>query len=157
MKTDKTKKIKVLLLVSGSIAAVRIPLLITQLIKENYEVQCALTKNAEKIIQPLSISILCRNNCFLDEDQWQKSQPNPLHINLCNWADIILVAPLTATTLSKWVYGNAEGLVPSILIANTKPVIVAPAMNTNMWRNKFVEMNYKKLKTFSNIQLFTVL
>lgn len=151
MKTDKTKKIKVLLLVSGSIAAVRIPLLITQLIKENYEVQCALTKNAEKIIQPLSISILCRNNCFLDEDQWQKSQPNPLHINLCNWADIILVAPLTATTLSKWVYGNAEGLVPSILIANTKPVIVAPAMNTNMWRNKFVEMNYKKLKTFSNI------
>ncbi len=150
MKTNK--KINILLLVSGSIAAVRIPLLISQLVKENYEVKCVLTKNAEKLIQPISISILSRNNCFIDNDQWDHDQSNPLHINLSKWADVIIMAPLTATTLSKWVYGNAEGLVPSILTASiNKPVIVAPAMNTNMWENKFVRRNYENLKTLDNV------
>ena len=150
MKTNK--KINILLLVSGSIAAVRIPLLISQLVKENYEVKCVLTKNAEKLIQPISISILSRNNCFIDNDQWDHDQSNPLHINLSKWADVIIMAPLTATTLSKWVYGNAEGLVPSILTASSnKPVIVAPAMNTNMWENKFVRRNYENLKTLDNV------
>ena len=103
MKINNTKKIKLLLLVSGSIASVRIPLLISQLIKEDYEVKCVLTQNAQRLIQPLSISILSRNNCYLDEDQWHQNQTSPLHINLSNWADVIIMAPLTATTLSKWV------------------------------------------------------
>ncbi len=145
------KKTKVLLLICGSIAAVRIPLLVSLLNKENYEVKCVLTKNTENIIQPLSLAILSRNNCFLDEDQWVKDQFSPLHINLSNWADIVLVAPLTATSLSKWVMGNAEGLVSSILIANQKPVIVAPAMNTNMWLNPAIQKNYQVLKTYSKV------
>ena len=70
-------------------------------------------------------------------------QSKPLHIDLCNWADILIIAPLTATTLSKWVTGNADGLIPSILIANIKPIIVAPAMNTKMWLNKAVQKNYE--------------
>ena len=151
MKINNTKKIKLLLLVSGSIAAVRIPLLISQLIKENYEVKCVLTQNAQRLIQPLSISILSRNNCYLEEDQWLQNQSSPLHINLSNWADIIIMAPLTATTLSKWVCGNAEGLIPSILIANNKPVIVAPAMNVTMWKNDFVQKNYKILRNLENV------
>jgi len=149
-KLSKKRKKKILLLISGSIAAVRIPLLVSKLIKESYIVKCVITKNAEKIIQPLSLSILSRNKCITDNDQWNYKKSKPLHISLCEWADILLVAPLTATTLSKWVYGNAEGLVSSILIANTKPIIVAPAMNTNMWRNPAVTSNYKKLKTFKN-------
>tara|TARA_Y100001978_G_scaffold40874_1_gene36410 strand:- start:28 stop:1281 length:1254 start_codon:yes stop_codon:yes gene_type:complete len=149
-KSNKKRKIKILLLISGSIAAVRIPLLVSQLVKENYVVKCVITKNAEKIIQPLSLSILSRNKCITDKDQWNYKESKPLHIALYEWADILLIAPLTATTLSKWVYGNAEGLVSSILIANTKPVIVAPAMNTNMWLNPAVRANYKKLKTFKN-------
>ena len=151
MKINNPNKIKILLLVSGSIAAVKIPLLVSQLIKENYEVKCVLTKNTERLIQPLSVSILSRNNCYLEEDQWNYKQTSPLHINLINWADVLIMAPLTATTLSKWVYGNAEGLVASILIANNKPIIVAPAMNTNMWLNKNVQKNYETLKTFKNI------
>ena len=148
--SNKKRKVKILLLISGSIAAVRIPLLVSKLVKENYIVKCVITKNAEKIIHPLSLSILSRNKCITDDDQWNYKKSKPLHIALCEWADILLMAPLTATTLSKWVYGNAEGLVSSILIANTKTIIVAPAMNTNMWLNPAVTSNYKKLKTFKN-------
>ena len=109
MKTkSKDSKIKVLLLITGSIAAVRIPLLVSQLAKENYEIRCVLSKNAEKLIKPLSISILSRNTCILEEDQWSSNQSSPLHIKLCNWADVLIIAPLTATTLSKWATGNAE-------------------------------------------------
>ena len=81
MKTKNTDyKIKVLLLITGSIAAVRIPLLVSQLAKENYEIRCVLSKNAEKLIKPLSLSILSRNPCVLENDQWLNSQSTPLHI-----------------------------------------------------------------------------
>ena len=149
-KTNKKRNLRILLLISGSIAAVRIPLLVSKLVKEDYTVKCVVTNNAEKIIQPLSLSILSRNKCIVDADQWNYKRSKPLHIDLCEWADILVIAPLTATSLSKWVYGNAEGLVSSILIANTKPIIVAPAMNTNMWMNPAVTSNYKKLKKFKN-------
>ena len=151
----KTKelKVKVLLLVTGSIAAVRIPLLVSQLIKDNYDIKCVISKNAEKLIQPLSLSILSRNPCILDKDQWSYLQSSPLHINLCDWADVLIMAPMTATTLSKWVTGNADGLISSILIANNKPIIVAPAMNTKMWLNKAVQKNYADLQNFHNVLL----
>jgi phosphopantothenoylcysteine decarboxylase/phosphopantothenate--cysteine ligase len=152
MKTKtEYSKIKVLILITGSIAAVRIPLLVSQLVKENYEIRCVLSKNAEKLIRPLSLSILSRNSCILDNDQWANIQSTPLHIELCNWADILIIAPLTATTLSKWVTGNAEGLIPSVLMANTKPIIVAPAMNTQMWLNKAVQKNYENLQNYENV------
>ena len=151
MKTNKKNKIKILLLISGSIAAVRIPLLVSKLFKENYEIKCVMTKNAEKLLQSLSLSILSRNDCILDDEQWNSNQKNPLHIKLSEWADILIIAPLTATTLSKWVTGNAEGLVSSILIANKKPIIVAPAMNTDMWLNSAVQRNYDLLKSYQNV------
>ncbi|KGG03817.1 Phosphopantothenoylcysteine decarboxylase [Prochlorococcus marinus str. MIT 9321] len=152
MKTkSKDSKIKVLILITGSIAAVRIPLLVSQLAKENYEIKCVLSENAEKLIKPLSLSILSRNPCVIESDQWSNSQSKPLHIELSDWADILIIAPLTATTLAKWVTGNAEGLIPSILIANIKPIIVAPAMNTQMWLNKAVQKNYENLQNYENV------
>jgi len=152
MKTKNTKsKIKVLLLITGSIAAVRIPLLASQLAKENYDIRCVLSKNAEKFIKPLSLSILSRSPCILENDQWSNNQSTPLHIELCNWADILIIAPLTATTLSKWITGNADGLIPSILVANIKPIIVAPAMNTQMWLNNAVQKNYEDLQNYENV------
>ena len=150
---SKELRVKVLLLITGSIAAVRIPLLISQLVKDNYEIKCVVSKNAEKLIQPISLSILSRNSCILDKDQWSYLQPRPLHIDLCDWADFLIVAPLTATTLSKWVTGNADGLVSSILIANDKPIIVAPAMNSKMWLNLAVQRNYTYLQDYPNILL----
>ncbi len=110
-----------------------------------------LSKNAENFIKPLSLSILSRNSCILDNDQWSENQSTPMHIELCNWADILIMAPLTATTLSKWVTGNADGLIPSILIANIKPIIVAPAMNTKMWHNQAVQKNYESIENYNNV------
>ena len=146
-------KVKVLLLITGSIAAVRIPLLVSQLVKENFDIKCVVSKNAEKLIQPISLSILSRNRCILDNDQWSYLQSRPLHIDLCDWADILIVAPMTATTLSKWVTGNSEGLISSILIANNKPIIVAPAMNSKMWFNRAVKKNYENLQEYPNTLL----
>ena len=152
MKTEyNDPKLKIIILITGSIAAVRVPLLVSQLVKENYEIKCVLSKNAEKLIKPLSLSILSRNSCILENDQWASNQSKPLHVDLCNWADILIMAPLTATTLSKWVTGNADGLIPSILIANNKPIIVAPAMNTKMWLNHAVQQNYANLKKYKNV------
>ena len=152
MKTKSEKlKVKVLLLITGSIAVVRIPSLVSQLVKENYEIKCVVSENAEKLIQPLSLSILSRNACILDKDQWKYLQSRPLHVDLCDWADILIMAPLTATTLSKWVTGNADGLVSSILIANNKPIIVAPAMNSKMWNNQAVKRNFTNLQDYPNV------
>jgi len=154
MKTKSQElKVKVLILITGSIAAVRIPLLVSQLVKDNYDIKCVVSENAEKLIQPVSLSILSRNNCILDRDQWSYHQTRPLHIDLCDWADVLIIAPLTATTLSKWVTGNADGLISSILIANNKPIIVAPAMNTKMWLNCAVQNNYKSLQNYPNVLL----
>ena len=67
MKTQNNhSKIKVLILITGSIASVRIPLLVSQLVKKNHEIKCVLTSNAEKLIQPISLSVLSRNKCILD-------------------------------------------------------------------------------------------
>ncbi len=154
MKTkSKELKVKILLLITGSIAAVRIPLLVSQLVKDNYDVRCVVSENAEKLIQPVSLSILSRNPCILDKDQWSYLQSRPLHIDLCDWADVLIMAPLTATTLSKWATGNADGLISSILIANNKPIIVAPAMNTKMWLNQAVQKNYENLQDYPNTLL----
>ena len=124
-------------------------MLVSQLVKEKFDIKCVVSENAEKLIQPISLSILSRNTCILDKDQWSYHHSKPLHIDLCDWADVLIIAPMTATTLSKWVTGNAEGLISSILIANNKPIIVAPAMNTKMWLNRAVQKNYEKLQ---NIQ-----
>jgi len=150
---SKKSKVKILLLITGSIAAVRIPLLVSQLVKDNYDIKCVVSENAEKLIQPISLSILSRNACILNKDQWSYHQPRPLHIDLCDWADVLIVAPLTATSLSKWVTGNADGLVSSILIANNKPIIVAPAMNSKMWLNLAVQKNYIFLQDYPNVLL----
>ena len=146
-------KVKVLLLITGSIASVRIPLLVSQLVKDNYDIRCVVSENAEKLIQPISLSILSRNPCILDKDQWSYLQARPLHIDLCDWADVVIIAPLTAKTLSNWVMGNADGLISSILIANNKPIIVAPAMNSKMWINHAVQKNYKTLQEYPNTLL----
>ena len=125
--------------------------MVSQLVKDGFEVKCVISENAEKLIQPLSMSILSRNPSILEKDQWSNYATRPLHIDLCDWADILIVAPLTATSLSKWVTGNADGLIASILIANTKPVVVAPAMNTKMWFNQAVKKNHEILETYNNV------
>ncbi len=154
MKTDKPlilKGKKILVIVTGSIAAVKTPLLISNLIKQGAEVRCLITPSASKLVSALSLATLSRNRCYRDEDQWNPIEPKPLHIELSEWAEVIAIAPLSASSLSKWVNGLAEGLAASVLIACEKPVIAAAAMNTSMWRNEAVKRNWEQLEKRPNV------
>ncbi len=142
---------KIVVIATGSIAAIKTPLLVSRLIKEGAEVKCVITPSASKLVSALSLSTLSRNPCFQDQDQWDPTQTKPLHISLAEWADVIVVAPLSASSLSRWIYGLGEGLATSVLLAFEKPVIAAAAMNTGMWSNQAVQKNWEFLKQYSNV------
>ena len=142
---------KILVAVTGSIAAVKAPILISRLIKAGAEVRCVITQSAAKLVSPLSLSTLSRNQCYQDKDQWQEYQTKPLHIALAEWAELILVAPMSATSLSKFTNGNADGLVASILLAAQSQIIVAAAMNTSMWSNQSIKNNWNYLKASDQV------
>ncbi len=142
---------KILVAVTGSIAAVKAPILISRLIKAGAEVRCVLTQSAAKLVSPLSLSTLSRNKCYQDKDQWHDYQTKPLHIALAEWAELILVAPMSATSLSKFTNGNADGLVSSILLAAQSQIVIAAAMNTAMWSNPSVQKNWNYLKTLDQV------
>ncbi len=142
---------KILVAVTGSIAAVKAPILISRLVKAGAEVRCVITQSAAKLVSPLSLSTLSRNKCYQDKDQWQDYQTKPLHIALSEWAELIIVAPMSATSLSKFTNGNADGLLASILLAAQSQIIVAPAMNTSMWASQSVKNNWNDLKRIDQV------
>ena len=102
MKTKATHPLagkKILVAASGSIAAVKTPLLVSSLIKSGAEVRCLITPSAANLVSAISLASLSRNRCYQDADQWSAIEPKPLHISLAEWADLIVVAPLSASTL----------------------------------------------------------
>ncbi len=154
MKIEETYLLKgrrILVAACGSIAAVKTPLLISSLIKSGAEVRCVVTPSAAQLVSPLALATLSRNRCYQDKDQWDPNEPKPLHIELAEWAEIVVIAPLSASTLSRWTKGLAEGLLASVLLAAEVPVIAAAAMNTGMWRNSFIQNNWKLLQRNPNI------
>ena len=142
---------KILVAVTGSIAAVKAPILVSRLIKAGAEVKCVITQSATKLVSPLSLSTLSRNKCYQDKDQWAESQTKPLHIALAEWAELIIVAPLSATSLSKFTSGSADGLLASILLASQSQIVMAAAMNTSMWENQSVKKNWNYVKTIDQV------
>ena len=142
---------KILVAVTGSIAAVKAPTLVSRLIKAGAEVKCVITQSATKLVSPLSLSTLSRNKCYQDKDQWAESQTKPLHIALAEWAELIIVAPLSATSLSKFTSGSADGLLASILLASQSQIVMAAAMNTSMWENQSVKKNWNYVKTIDQV------
>ena len=142
---------RILVAASGSIAAVKTPLLVSSLIKAGAEVKCLITPSASKLVSPLSLATISRNRCFQEGEQWCSKEPKPLHIYLAEWADILVIAPLSATSLGKWSHGIGEGLLASVLLAFEKPIVAAAAMNTGMWLNKNVQANWEKVSKISNI------
>ena len=142
---------KILVAVTGSIAAVKTPILVSRLIKAGAEIKCVVTQSAAKFISPLSLSTLSRNSCYQDKDQWDDSQTKPLHISLAEWAELIVVAPMSATSLSKFASGNADGLLASILLASQSQIVIAAAMNTSMWENQLVKRNWDNVKNLSQV------
>lgn len=137
---------RVLVAVSGSIAAVKTPLLVSALVKAGAEVRCVVTKSAAELVSPLALATLSRQPCLQDSDQWDAARPRPLHIELAEWSELVIVAPLSASSLARWVHGDGEGLLASLLLACECPVLAAAAMNTAMWQHPAVQRNWHLLQ-----------
>ena len=142
---------RILVGISGSIAAVKLPLVVSALAKRGAEVRCVLTPSAERLVSAVALASLSRQRCYLDADQWSPTAPRPLHVELAEWAELVLLAPLSATSLGRWVHGLGDSLLASILLATEAPVLAAAAMNTAMWASPGVLANWRQLQAFERV------
>ena len=136
----------ILIGITSSIAAYKIPELIRMFKKANYDVKVVMTPEAKNFVTPLTLETLSSNRVY---EQQFCPRDNTQHISLCSWADAFIIAPLSANTLSKIANGICDNLLTSIFCAylgEKKPIILAPAMNTGMWENPFVQKNLETLK-----------
>src|SRR6188768_1062485 len=138
---------KILVGITGSIAAYKIASLVRLLIKAGAEVKVIMTPSATNFISPLTLSTLSRNEVLYqlsDNNSWAN------HVMLGRWADIMLIAPLSCNTLSKMATGACDNLLLSVYLSATCPVIVAPAMDEDMWHHQSTKQNVQKLIYFGN-------
>jgi phosphopantothenoylcysteine decarboxylase/phosphopantothenate--cysteine ligase len=136
---------RVLIGVGGGIAAYKVCEVVSTLFKAGVEVRVILTSSAQEFITPVTLSTLSRHRAYTDDDFWQGTHSRPLHIELGEWADVLVIAPLTANTLAKLTYGMADNLLTNTVLASTCPVLLAPAMNTDMWEQLTVQRNWQQL------------
>lgn len=131
--------------IGGGIAAYKVCEVISALVKSGAEVKAILTPAAQEFITPLTITTLCRQPAYADASLWQPHHTRPLHIELGEWADLLVLAPLTANTLAKLATGLADNLLTNTMLASTAPILIAPAMNTTMWQQSVVQRNWQQL------------
>ncbi|WP_310482954.1 bifunctional phosphopantothenoylcysteine decarboxylase/phosphopantothenate--cysteine ligase CoaBC [Chamaesiphon sp. VAR_48_metabat_403] len=136
---------RVLIGIGGGIAAYKVCEIISSLFKAGIEVKVILTAGGEQFITPLTVATLSRHPAYTDRDFWQPIHHRPLHIELGEWADLFVIAPLTANTLGKLAYGLADNLLTNTVLASTCPILLAPAMNTEMWNQVAVDRNWQLL------------
>ncbi|MEO1593365.1 MAG: bifunctional phosphopantothenoylcysteine decarboxylase/phosphopantothenate--cysteine ligase CoaBC [Cyanobacteria bacterium J06632_22] len=141
----------ILIAISGGIAAYKVCEVVSTLAKSEpphppTQVRVVLTDAAQAFVSAVTFAGLSRHRAYTDADFWQATQDRPLHIELGEWADLILIAPLTANTLGKLAHGLADNLLTNTLLASTCPVLLAPAMNTDMWQQVSVQRNWEQLQ-----------
>ena len=140
---------KVLLIITGGIAAYKSLELIRLLKKKGSLVKTILSKNANKFVTPLSVTSLSQEKVYSDLFD-PTSEAEMDHISLSRWADIILIAPATANTISKISNAKADDLASTVLLAADKEFFIAPAMNVRMWENKSNKNNVSILKNMGH-------
>jgi len=140
---------RVLIGVGGGIAAYKVCEVVSTLFKTGVEVRVILTRSAQEFITPLTLATLSRHPAYTDENFWQPTHSRPLHIDLGEWADVFVIAPLSANTLAKLAYGMADNLLTNTVLASKSPVLLVPAMNTDMWEQVAVRRNWQQLLTDS--------
>ena len=140
--TSWKKGRKILVCVTGGIAAYKIPSLIRLIKKSECEVEIILTKSAKNFVAPMTLETLSGRKVWTDDD-FDGRIP---HIKLSSWADVIAVAPCTANTLAKIAHGLADNLLTSTIIASDRPALIFPAMNEKMFDNKAAQSNIATLK-----------
>ena len=146
MKNLKDKKI--LLIICGGIAAYKSLETIRILKKNGCEIKTILTKSAKEFVTPLSIGSLSQNKVY--DDLFNVENENEMdHISLSRWADLVLVKPATANTISKLAKGSSEDLASTVILASNKPIFLVPAMNVRMWEHPSTKENLEILKGYS--------
>lgn len=135
---------KVLIGITAGIAAYKIYELIRMFKRQNASVRVVCTPNALNFVSKLTLQTLSQNDVGVDE--FNIAQFKPEHISYADEADVMVIAPATANTIGKLANGICDNLLTSIACAFKKPILLAPAMNTGMWENCFVQENIQKLK-----------
>ena len=138
---------KILLCITGSIAAYKAILIVRLLIKAGAEVKVILTPAAKNFVSPLVLSTLSKNKVLselFEEDTWAN------HVQLGRWADAMLIAPASCNTLSKMATGACDNLLLAVYLSATCPVIIAPAMDEDMWHHAATKNNIQTLQCYGN-------
>ena len=138
---------KILLGITGSIAAYKAIYLVRLLVKAGAEVKVIVTPSAKDFVSTLTLSTLSRNPVLVDlfdEQSWSN------HVMLGRWADVMVIAPLSCNTLAKMANGQCDNLLLATYLSATCPVVVAPAMDEDMWHHPSTKENLKKIGSFGN-------
>ncbi len=138
---------KILLGITGSIAAYKSILLLRLLVKAGAEVKIIMTESARNFVSPLVLSTLSGNKVLeglFEEDTWAN------HVMLGRWADVMLIAPLSCNTLSKMANGQCDSLLLAVYLSATCPVVVSPAMDEDMWHHAATKRNIALLESYGN-------
>ena len=143
--TNMDKNLKILLIISGGIAAYKSLELIRILKKNNIKVQVILTKGGERFVTPLSVAALSEENVYQDLFSL-KDETEMGHIRLSRENDLIIVAPASANIIAHTAAGISNDLATTVLLAANKPIFFVPSMNVEMWKNPITQRNIKFLK-----------
>lgn len=134
----------ILLCVSGGIAVYKAVALVSKLTQAHFNVKVIMTESAQKFVAPLSFQVMSKNDVYIDTFD-EKDSRYISHIDLADWADLIIVAPATANVIGKLANGIADDMVTTTLLAATCPVWLAPAMNVHMYDHPAVKRNIAQL------------
>lgn len=141
---------KIALGVTGSIAAYKAAEIVSLLKKEGADVQVLMTREAEEFITPLTLKTLSRRS--VARDLWADSASwKPEHIDIAEWADLLLVAPATAHVIACFAHGLAPDVLTCVYLATRAPVVIAPAMNVNMLSHPATQANLEILRERGNV------
>jgi len=142
---------KVLIGISGGIAAYKIPILVRLLIKLKSSVRIVMTPNSKNFVSPLTLSTLSRNEVLSSFTKEEKDNPTwNNHVELAKWSDLMIIAPATSNTISSMANAKCDNLLLATFLSCSKPVFIAPAMDLDMYSNSSNKENIKKLTENGN-------
>lgn len=145
---------KILLGISGGIAAYKICYLVRMLVKQGAEVRIIMTPNAARFVSPVTLSALSKNEVIInmfpdlsDPLKIEKTETSTWHVNLGIWADVFLIAPATANTIAKIVCGISDNFLLTTVLASRCPLMIAPSMDDDMYKNPVTRDNLDKIRS----------
>lgn len=150
MQKDTLYGKKIVLGVTGCIAAYKSAYLIRDFLKRGAEVKVVMSPSATHFITPLTLSTLSKNAVVVNmfpESKSSSTSLNTWHIDLAQWADLILIAPATVNTVAKIAYGFADNALTTVVVAARSPVVIAPAADVDMYENQVTKENFSKLES----------